>query len=359
MCRLGGVSSAVDVRFEDFFGGMRRLSEEGHSHGAGAVAMGVGETDYRAPFRTTSPAHESDGFERVLSEKAALGLIHIRYATMGKADNVHNLHPFVDGRHAMAHNGTAILFADRKRNFQKALRRVKDGEIVRRLKADKANGKIRGSTDSEHLFRLYLAFLGNEAETPQMGFAPMARALSQTVMAMTASADPEYARILRQHSALNMVATDSVSRSIAATCHGRDLYISDGKLREHADAGPAPEDGQYLETLIVASQPSPSEFQKYNWWRVRDGFVVGRDRDGLFHAKRIEDMASPNSAERVVERAIESKQDGLRRVSVLEPKDTLDHGISALAQVQEELDHFWSVRQAPKPDGLEPPAVAA
>ncbi len=349
MCRLGGISSEVNVNLEEFFGGMRRLSEAGHSHGAGAVIKGSEDARYRAPFHTTEPAHKSDEFEGVLNEKANLGLFHLRYATVGKPGNINNLHPFVDGRHAMAHNGTAILFIDRKGNFLESLRKLENGRILQKLNVDKAGGKLRGATDSEHLFRIYLAFLGNEADLHEMGFAPMARALSQTVLAVIGSDDPEYARLLRQNSALNMIATDAITNVIVATCYNRDLYVSDGNPREEPDAGPPPKDGDYMKTLVIASQPSPAEFKKYNWWRVRDGFVVGRDRDGLFQAKRIEEMASPYYAYRLGEKDLGYQQDGLNQVDALEPNDTLEHGLAHLKQIQEELKRYWNVREMAEP----------
>jgi predicted glutamine amidotransferase len=350
MCRLGGISSEVNVDLEEFFGGMRRLSEAGHSHGAGAVIKGTEDARYRAPFHTTEPAHQSDDFEDVLNEKANLGLIHLRYATVGKPGNINNIHPFVDGRHAMAHNGTAILFSDRKGNFLESIRRLEGGRILQKLNVDKASGKLRGSTDSEHLFRIYLAYLGNESELHEMGFASMARALAQTVLAVTRSDDPEYERLLRQNSALNMVVTDAITNTLVATCYGRDLYVSDGRPRETVDSGPPPKDGDYVKTLVVASQPSPTEFSKYNWWRVRDGFVVGRDRDGLFQAKRIEEMASPYYAYRLGERDLGFEQDGLKQVDALEPNDTVEHGLSNLKRIKEELKRYWSVRDMEEPE---------
>lgn len=344
MCRLGGVSSEVNVDIGEFFGGMRKLSEAGHSHGAGAVLKGTEETRYRAPFHTTEAAHKSDEFEEVLNEKANLGLLHLRYATVGKPGNINNIHPFVDGRHALAHNGTAILFHDKKNNFLESLRRLESGRILQKLNVDKATGKLRGQTDSEHLFRMYLAYLGSELELQEMGFASMARALAQTVMAVTRSDDPEYERLLRQNSALNLVATDAVTNTLVATCYGRDLYVSDGRPRSAPDAGPPPKDGEYMKTLVIASQPSQAEFDKYNWWRVRDGFVVGRDRDGMFQAKRIEEMASPYYAYRLGQRELGFDQDGLIRVDALEPNDTLEHGLDHLKRIQEELTRYWSVR---------------
>lgn len=97
-----------------------------------------------ALFRSVTPAwnnHNLGHLARVTSSTCVLA--HVRAATPGLMVSENNCHPFVSGQFAFMHNGHVGGFRQLKREFSNCL-------------SDQAYSAIQGSTDSEHMFALFL-----------------------------------------------------------------------------------------------------------------------------------------------------------------------------------------------------------
>lgn len=92
------------------------------------------------------PAFQDTTYQAISSAVSGhVGVVHIRRATVGNVSDL-NTHPFHYGKWVFAHNGTISKFLDVKHFFEDAI----DEELLPFLK---------GATDSEHCFFLFLSFL--------------------------------------------------------------------------------------------------------------------------------------------------------------------------------------------------------
>ncbi len=97
-----------------------------------------------AVFRSVTPAwnnHNLLSLARVT--RSATVLAHVRAATSGLPVTELNCHPFTFGPYAFMHNGDVGGFTGVRRRLLATL-------------SDEAFGAIRGTTDSEHLFAMFL-----------------------------------------------------------------------------------------------------------------------------------------------------------------------------------------------------------
>lgn len=142
MCRLLGFVSRHPTTLRDLLGEeeLAEFTELSLKHGDGwgfAWATAEGVEVAKAP----DAARESALFARVATEQTAdLGLLHLRWATLGLGVVPDNTHPFTDGRIAFAHNGS-----------------VRPPESLDPLIPPDLAVLRRGTTDSE---RYFLAMLG-------------------------------------------------------------------------------------------------------------------------------------------------------------------------------------------------------
>ena len=200
MCRMFAVRSDVPVRVDRAFEGLQRLAEE-HRHGWGVVHF-----DGQAPWLETSvvSAQACPRFERLGEEVATTSLLaHIRLASVGEVDDRNN-HPFLGEGWAFMHNGTLRCF-DRHR-----------AELEREI-APRWRAQLRGDTDSERCFALFLTYLDGRREADlQVATAALTRAL-QVAAAVCDRDAPAGAA-----SALNFIASDG--RRLLATRRGRTLF---------------------------------------------------------------------------------------------------------------------------------------
>jgi glutamine amidotransferase len=234
-----------------------RFQSHKHPHGWG-VAWYEGATPVLR--RGVLPAHEDDAFrEAARLAHSRVVIAHVRDASVGGvcADNTH---PFLHGRWVFAHNGTVARF--------KASDRVRarvEAEID-----DDLRGLLRGETDSERCFLVFLSRIravlrpGDEADLPAVRAA-----LAATTLAIQGAADDA-----SHHSSLNFVVSDG--RLVAACRRGRDLVF-------HLRADPA-------RLFVVAS-----EIVGGATWDVvpEDGFVGVDER---FHVDRRLLHAAPRAA---------------------------------------------------------------
>lgn len=222
--------------------------------------FGVSWYDFRLDdepcrFRSVHPSWSDENL-RFLARKIHTPLLfaHVRAATPGSTVEEINCHPFVHGRLTWMHNGMV-------QDFRK-IRRT----LLRELKDD-AYDSVMGSTDSEHLFGLFLNNLRNpsgQVSTEEM------------VEAMFGMMD-DFNRLLfendvREHSYLNLCVSNG--RSLVATRYTTNprvqpasLYYMFGKEYVATDGRcfMVPDDGA-AEAVVVSSEPFTSV--KSDWVKV-------------------------------------------------------------------------------------------
>lgn len=176
-----------------------------------------------AIFRSTTPAWNNSNLldlARVVSSSCILA--HVRAATQALAVNEANCHPFRAGRYAFMHNGDIGNFARVRRPLLAEL-------------SDESFHVIQGSTDSEHLFALFLDRLKTTTEDdPALALADaLGQAVEQVVDLVDRYGDGE-------PSYLNLAVADgrnavAVRYTTDAPEHSVSLYYNTGSRYLCAD----------------------------------------------------------------------------------------------------------------------------
>jgi ergothioneine biosynthesis protein EgtC len=231
------------------------------------VAWYAGEvTPEAAQFRSIGPAWSNQNLRHLARvTRSPCVLAHVRAATPGLPVTETNTHPFVWGRYAFMHNGEVGGFAQVKRR------------LLDRL-GDEAYRLIEGTTDSEHVFALFVErLLTDGAEDPAERVASALKGAVEDVLDLCAQARVE------EPSYLNLAVADG---SCAAVCrytngaaqdapslhlHTGRTYICEGGVCRMIEPGP---DGR---AVIVASEPLSED---PGWSVVPPNHVVvlGTDR---------------------------------------------------------------------------------
>jgi predicted glutamine amidotransferase len=214
-----------------------RTQSHRHPHGWGIAWYVDGLPQVR---RGLTPAHADEAFVRAARQaRSHLVLAHVRDASVGPVAP-ENTHPFVAGHWLFAHNGTVARY--------RRSARVRAG--LEALIAPRLRRRVRGETDSERCFYLFLTHLAARTGRGRPGLAEVRGALADTVEAVARVAD----RAADQRSTLNFLVSDG--RLLAACRHGRSLHA-------------APEErGGHL--FAVASEPIGGS----GWEEIpEDGFV--------------------------------------------------------------------------------------
>jgi predicted glutamine amidotransferase len=186
MCRLLGYVTATPATLADLLGEdeLHEFTELSCKHGDGwgaAWAAGSGVTVVKAP----DAARMSDPFyQHVRGQAADLGLVHLRWATLGLEVAPDNTHPFTNGSIAFAHNGSIQPWA----------------ELDAMIPADLSRLLI-GDTDSERYFMAVLAAARSAAaktgaiaptafpSASALSVADMAEGLAATVARIAATCE--------------------------------------------------------------------------------------------------------------------------------------------------------------------------
>jgi glutamine amidotransferase len=195
-------------------------------------------------FRSITPAWNNRNLlslSKVVSSPCIMA--HVRAATQGSGVDETNCHPFVRGRYAFMHNGDVGGFADVRRSFGTRL-------------SDAAFSALEGTTDSEHLFALFLDRL--EAHGADPGLDDMSAALTSSFRDAVA--------LSREHgggapSYLNVAVTDGRRAVVSRVTTDRpedaeSLYVyagarylcTDGKPTLIAQPG-------HVGSVLVSSEP--------------------------------------------------------------------------------------------------------
>jgi predicted glutamine amidotransferase len=105
---------------------------------------------------------------------------HVRAASEGGDVNLANCHPFKHGRYIMMHNGHIGAYREVRRDLLESL-------------TDEAYDVVRGSTDTEHLFALFMDEIVRRGHTPGhrsdggVGALELARRLSASLVRVIAA----------------------------------------------------------------------------------------------------------------------------------------------------------------------------
>jgi len=156
-----------------------------------------------------------DFYSRLRELRTDVVVGHVREATVGKAQKLENTHPFRFRSWLFAHSGTVASFEAVK------------GELLESV-PDFLRRNIRGNTDSEHLFHLFLAFLhdGGKLEDPNITTDEASAAMRATVAFIERLSHGAGG----SKSELNLVVTNG--RILLAVRHGRPM----GLIRTHGIA---------------------------------------------------------------------------------------------------------------------------
>jgi len=199
-------------------------------------------------------------------------LAHVRAASFGDTSEA-NCHPFHSGQFLMMHNGSIEGFDAIKR------------ELRRRL-SDESYSWVKGQTDSEHFFALFLDHV--RARSAQPGLNEIADALEATTCEVEAL---KRAHNVKDVTYLNAVVTDG--KSLVATrycsspseeppslyyssgsryvCEGRTCRMVQADPREHA--------------VLVVSEKLTS--REHDWHKVPAGHMVLVDSASAVTVRRL------------------------------------------------------------------------
>ncbi|MCP4317700.1 MAG: class II glutamine amidotransferase [Hyphomicrobiales bacterium] len=275
MCRLYGFRATEPTRVEcslvhaqNALMAQSRKDREGLTHGHG---WGVAEHPDGVPFveKQAWAAYHGEHFAKTASKVYARTVIaHVRRATVGQP-SLENTHPFVHGVWIFAHNGTVPQFEQVRVPLLEALDPLHRSEI-------------RGTTDSEHVFRYLLTLWQRHPELPLIDtLGNCIRKIIALCREVAPGSDPS----------LNILVTDG--DRFVGSCLGRTLWYleRDGivtceicrKSHVHHDAKRA------YRAVEVASEPITGE----NWKRVPNGTVFSVDPDMHLRIEPIEATRSP------------------------------------------------------------------
>ncbi len=198
MCRMFAVRSPEPVSVSDAFAGLRKLATE-HKDGWGVCRFDNGEPEVEMGLKA---AADCPIFEQVGTKASSSLLAHIRLASVG---DVHerNLHPFFARGWVFMHNGTLRRFSEAKSAFDSRL-------------APEIKDELRGETDSERCFALFLTLLGEQRDLPSV-----TRALTQVMRFAETTCDAGRSET-EKRSAMNFLVSDG--KRLVATRRDRTLF---------------------------------------------------------------------------------------------------------------------------------------
>ncbi len=227
MCRFYGIQSDHPARQYRAFAALRAQSHE-HKDGWGVARFEGQQLEVAIGLE---PAHVSPRFIELGSRPSSALLAHIRLASVGGVCQT-NAHPFVGDGWAFSHNGTVRRFADHRAAFEGLL-------------PDARRAAIKGQTDSERCFQLFLHYLEGSS------LAEVARSLSRVMKAVANTFDQGH----DEKSSTNFLVSNGVV--MAAARRGRTLFTA-----------------QVEGTRMIASEPL---WHDQLWSAVPEEFVVGFD----------------------------------------------------------------------------------
>jgi predicted glutamine amidotransferase len=270
MCRLFGFRSSTPAAVHPALVTEKNsllIQSREHKDGWGIAAYGAEPLPLVA--HGVGAAHSDPDFERVSSRVSSHTVVaHIRLASVGAVE-LRNSHPFHHGRWTFGHNGTLRDFA-------------KHRATVEALISPAFRGHIRGTTDSERCFYLFLTRLSarHSLEHP-VPVESVARAVAETMSVVAAITDQPGDP---NRSAMNFLVTNG--EVMVASRRHRPLLLSTGT----GCTGMAglPPVGTQVPQFVVASE---SLCGGPYWGTVNEEDVIGVDARLVFHRWRVHELA--------------------------------------------------------------------
>jgi predicted glutamine amidotransferase len=221
---------------------------------------------YPCVYRSVKPAWSDMNLKNLAKKiKSPLFLAHVRAASPGSLVEEVNSHPFQCGKLMFMHNGMVSEFGKLRR------------PMLRRMN-DVAYDAVLGSTDSEHLFGLFLNHIDDpngDITTDDMVYA-MNKMLDDF-----AELHQEYG--LKKHAYLNLCVTNGTS--IVATRYTTNplvqpssLYYMYGKeyTCEQGECRMEPSDG-HPSSIVIASEPFT--LRRSDWMKVeRNAMMIVNEK---------------------------------------------------------------------------------
>ncbi len=204
MCRLFAVLAHEPVRVDRAFAALKKQAVE-HKDGWGVAVFHAGGHAPKLEVGIT-PANTCTRFSQLgddLSTKSLL--VHLRLASVGDVRE-ENAHPFHAKGFAFMHNGTLVNFAKRRAELESHI----SPEYLQAL---------RGDTDSERCFALFLTLLKEKRALEDMALA-LAKVMRIAAQVCDPGAEGDTPE--KKKSAMNFLVTDG--QRLVATRRGRSLF---------------------------------------------------------------------------------------------------------------------------------------
>jgi predicted glutamine amidotransferase len=251
MCRLfGSRTRAASAASHELFLGANALRVQSREHPDG---WGLGWYENGAPrvVRSLTPAHGDADFEKLSHFVSAQTVVaHVRKASVGRVAQ-ENTHPFQRGPWLFAHNGTLPNWeASRSRLEALIDPALRDG--------------LRGETDSERCFLLFLTRLRRRCSIEDADVSSASAALAETVALVREIVEPA-----EKPASTTFLVTDG--RLLLACRRGRTLFLS----------SPAPDAGGSCDYVAVASEDpgEPPPGGKRAWRLLPEESLVAVDAE--------------------------------------------------------------------------------
>ena len=257
------VEPAHSLILQSFRASERAEPLNGDGFGVGWYAPQLSEEP--AVFRSISPAWNNENLRSLSGVVASPCILaHVRAASVGMPVTELNCHPFQHDRYLFMHNGHVGSFAGIRRSLLDGL-------------ADEAFRVVRGNTDSEHVFAVFIDEL---ARVNLEGDDALAEALNGAVWRTV-----ELVRALggSHPSYLNLAVSDG--RRMAA-CRFADvegakpesLYVVQRELYEPVSSGtPARRSHERFNSTVISSERLTDED---DWHIVEPNRMVSVHHDG-------------------------------------------------------------------------------
>lgn len=276
MCRLFGFRSSIPAAVHPALVTEKNslvIQSREHKDGWGIAAYGTEQRPTAA--HGVGPAHSDPDFHRLSSMVSSHTVVaHVRQASVGSVE-LRNSHPFLYGRWSFVHNGTLKDF-DRHRAAVEALIRPD-------LRAN-----IRGTTDTERCFHIFLTRLGARTELEgAVSVDDVARSLAETMELVARITDVPGSNAPKDRSAMNFLVTNG--EVMVATRRNRTLFLSDGRRSASCTSVETIRHGTQLNQLLIASEVLCGNHTAWN--EVSEEEIIGVDGRLVLHRWRLMDFA--------------------------------------------------------------------
>ena len=213
-----------------------------------------------ALFKEVSPAWSNQNLKDITRvTKSSCIFAHVRAATIGGQSTRANCHPFSWNKYLFMHNGTVF-------GFEKIRR------LLRRGLSDEAYNLIKGNTDTEHIFALFIDLIKPIKN-------PTAEQLANALMGAIRKIETLKDQVgLEIPSSLNLVISDGqkmvATRYVSSGEGANSLYILTGSQFCCEDGKCRMDEGS--DAVLVVSEPLSNSSR---WQKVGNNHLITVDRD--------------------------------------------------------------------------------